>query len=202
MGRSESSRNRVFEKVPNTQGWVKTRVADPSTFTGDPSLLIYNAMVEQPNRFVVSNGAQTDAILQNGMSELQSGNWKYEPDHPNFTPRISGVINTDEAHRFQLVMLRKSVAGDECDILSYTYDDIPYGFGYFISTYEDDGNPLPSFRDEPRILPIGHRNPHIIALAFWNILNEENRVALAVKVIPSDGSPSRVDIINRFKIVG
>lgn len=199
MGRSEGSRNRILEPIPEKHGWLRTCIADQSKFQGDPSLLIYTAMAEEPDNFVVSNGAQTDAVMKRGIGTLND--WRYEPDKPNFTPRITGITRLwpGDVLDTRLIMLRKSDSGyDECDRFDYVYGKATRGFGFFISTYEGDGNPLPAFHGEPLILPIEDDDPAQIAEAFWSVLNPENRVALAVKVIPHEG-PSKIKIINRHE---
>ena len=200
MGRSQSSRNRILEEMPGNHGWVRTRVADPSGFPGDPSLLIYTAMAEENGNYIVSNGAQTDAVMRDGISVLEGSYWRYEPDSPNFTPRITGQIYRGGWQSyFELVMLRKSPFDETSDIFKSFYHEIAPGFGYFISTYEYDGNPLPSFCGEPQLLPIESIEPEIIAQNYWSVLNEDNRVALVVKVIPPEGQ-SKIAIINRHSI--
>jgi IMP cyclohydrolase len=197
MGRKKPSRNRILEPISDKQGWLKTRVADPSECTDDPSLLIYTAMAEAPGVYIVSNGAQTDAVVRSGMSVLENGSWQYEPDSPNFTPRITGITHRapDGTSQMDLVMLKKSPLSEACDHLSYSYSDVAAGYGYFISTYADDGDPLPAFCGEPLLLPIKSSEPAEIAETYWSVLNPENRVALAVKLIPSDG-PSETTFIN------
>jgi IMP cyclohydrolase len=197
MGRSEGSRNRILEKIEGEHGRLQTRVADESQVTGDPALLIYTAMAEKPGTYVVSNGAQTDTVIQGGILTLKDS-WQYEPDAPNYTPRITGVINYIRGHKppeIRLVILKKSLFGDRCDCMSYDYGEIRLGYGHCISTYEGDGDPLPPFCGEPLLLPIGI-NAKQIAEQYWTALNEHNRVALAVKFIPSD-QPSSIYIINR-----
>ncbi len=199
MGRSASSRNRILEKISDRHGVVRTRVADRNGFPGDPSLLIYTAMAEVLGNYIVSNGAQTDAVVQHGMKILRINDWQYEPDGPNFTPRITGIFNNSGyALDMRLVMLRKSLFGDECDYSEHTYHQVAPGYGYFISTYAGDGNPLPSFYGEPLLLPIESSDPAGIAQEYWSLLNEDNRVALAVKVIPALGQ-SEIAIVNRHQ---
>lgn len=124
MGRSPGSRNRILDPVPGKHGWLRTSFADQSKVSGDPGLLIYNAMAEEPDTYIVSNGAQTDAVMQNG-------------------------------------------------------------------------DPLPPFHGEPLIMPIKSNDPAEIAEMYWSALDADNKVALAVKVILSDG-PSEIEIINRY----
>ena len=203
MGRGSNSRNRVFDKVG---GRVFTEAADPAKME-NPSLIIYNAMDEATmgcgsRLFAVSNGEQTDKIVANGMGVL--ANYQYEPDTPNFTPRISGAVifcgcNQEPPH-FSLTILRKSLWDEACERHYYSYDKVGNGYGYCLTTYAGDGNPLPSFRGEPLLMPItGDINA--VADAYWNALNEQNRVSLAVKFIPVNGEPSSVHVKNKFSKV-
>jgi len=199
MGRSESSRNRVLETIPDKHGWLRTNIAKQDGYKGDPSLLIYNAMAEERNYYVVSNGTQTDAVIANdNIDALEYDNWEYEPDNPNFTPRITGVIRYKSGNliSMRMMILRKSPFGDKCDRWGISFGEVAPGFGYFISTYQGDGNPLPSFHGEPLLMPINHTDPAEIAQMYWSALNKDNRVSLAVKIIPPDG-PSKIQIINR-----
>lgn len=207
MGRSFNSRNRILTAEEGT-GRVFTQPADPSSVK-DPSLTIYDAMIEDPNGiFVVSNGHQTNYLHGFGgdLTELvKCGNdsWKYEPDSPNFTPRISGAItrcdSCDEFH-FDIAILRKSAWGMACERAIYSFDMIKSGFGYGISTYSGDGNPLPSFTGEPFLLPFLH-DIEAVADAYWEALNDENRVSLAVKFIPLGGGTSTVVLRNKYEKV-
>ncbi len=201
MGRSENSRNRVFG-VDGTRLFTET--ADPSKVK-DPSLIIYNAMCDTHRYFVVSNGSQTDVVT----SGLSAGNTfqgslrgsKYEPDAPNFTPRITGICSLDLLDRqspfFGLDIIRKSPWDDEsCDRFFYRYDTIEKGFGYCITTYTGDGDPLPSFRGEPLLMPLVGDIDAVLD-TYWKALNEENRVALAVKFILLQGT-SWIKVKNKF----
>lgn len=201
MGRSDGSRYRRFELVPGKHGWLRTSFADRHKVSGDPELLIYHAMAEiEDCAYAVSNGRQTDDLVQcDGRIEvLTTGTWTYEPD-PSHTPRISGVCFPGDVQRMQLLMLRKSPFGDACDFLDFSFGEVAPGFGYFISTYEADGDPLPPFSGEPLVMPIASDNPGKIAAAYWAALDADNRVSIAVKVIPVDG-PSETKIINRYAV--
>ena len=198
MGRSENSRNRVF----NFEGGrLFTEAADPSKVK-DPSLIIYNAMQESREFFVVSNGSQTDVVLGHpGAESLQYTlrPYQYEPDSPNFTPRITGscYFLHDETPFFQLAVLRKSLWSGSCDRSIYNYEKIGDGFGFCITTYSGDGDPLPSFVGDPILMPllggIGD-----IATTYWDALNEQNRVSLAVKFIRISSMVSTIRVINKF----
>ena len=206
MGRSENSRNRVFGCGDN--GRLFTEAADSSK-TKDPSLIIYNAMREAhtgiQTLYVVSNGHQTDAVAdecsRNSLVATMI-KWEYEPDAPNFTPRITSVTYWGNAgFPISLIsILRKSVWSGRCDRHLFGINDIGRGFGYCFHTYSGDGDPLPAFRGEPYLVPlIGDANQ--IADTFWQALNADNRVSLAVKFIPKDG-PSNIFVINKYEKVG
>jgi len=215
MGRSENSRNRIFG---NEGGRLFTEAADPSKVK-DPSLIIYNAMCEtlSPDDgeiSVVSNGHQTDHVkhayfngetlgraMQPSVPEPDRPNvTEYEPDGPNFTPRITAVSSwmNGTAH-VEMAILRKSPWNDACDRHLYEFGDIGKGFGYCITTYSGDGNPLPAFQGEPYLLPLGG-DANFIAGTYWDALNADNRVSLAVKFIPKSG-PSHTAIVNRYSKV-
>ena len=178
MGRSENSRNRVFEK---TVDGIRTRAYDPDKLT-DPSLIIYNPVRVLNNHIIVTNGDQTDTIyefLSTGSdfcSALMTR--EYEPDAPNFTPRISGIIKPDGS--YTLSILKKSNDNSESCLRSFfEYDMAIPGLGHFISTYQTDGDPIPSFVGEPIPIDI---NVSVGIKGFtddiWNALNESNKVSL------------------------
>lgn len=199
MGRSENSRNRVFSSDDN--GRLFTEAADPGKMK-DPSLVIYNAMVECDGRYVVSNGSQTDDIANNKSWRYSFhdalSRWQYEPDAPNFTPRISCTCAlAGNEPLAQLSVLRKSPLGEACERVSYVYNELSKGYGYCITTYTGDGNPLPSWKGDPRVMPL-YGNIMGLATTYWQALNGEHFVSLAVKFIPLDGSKSDIYIINKF----
>jgi IMP cyclohydrolase len=200
MGRSPNSRNRVFGA--DNEGRLFTEAADPSK-VGDPSLIIYNAMREVSLNYVVSNGDQTDTVINalgpNMFSlDLALRGREYEPDVPNFTPRITAVSSITHGGRIALSMsvLRKSLFGEACDRFAYKMSPIP-GFGYCITTYSGDGDPLPPFSGDPVLMPfVGGIDE--IANDYWNTLNAENRVSLAVKSIQISSGYSSIRIINKY----
>jgi hypothetical protein len=211
MGRSENSRNRVFGRE---RGRLFTEAADPSKVK-DPSLIIYNAMCEVRNNdityAVVSNGSQTDAIVK-GYENDQSFHVSirdpiiYEPDHPNFTPRISASCYWprpphDSEPVVEMSLLRKSPWSDKCDRHFYKINGFGPGFGYCLTTYSGDGSPLPSFQGEPYLLPL-LGDVRSIADIFWEALNADNRVSLAVKFIPKTGPSEEIVIINKYSKIG
>jgi IMP cyclohydrolase len=196
MGRSENSRNRVFS---STGGRLFTQAADPSKIQ-DPKLIIYNAMDERDGSFVVSNGHQTDTVIQRAGDILENAlrEWEYEPDAPNYTPRITAVCGVRVSNRpfAEMSILRKSAFGKGCDRSYYFFDELGQGFGFCITTYSGDGSPLPAFRGEPYLIPL-HGDPFQIARGFWEALNRENRISLAVKFIDLGSRASAIEIVNK-----
>jgi IMP cyclohydrolase len=208
MGRSESSRGRVFTA---DGGMVFTEPLKPLP-PGEGNLIIYNAMNEVlfGRHFIVTNGVHTDAIFEAYENtevpisvSFQAGLKKffYEPDGPNYTPRIAGVCSPGFNVIAQLAVIRRQWESDKCYRVLYQYEDITPGFGYCVHTYVGDGNPLPSWVGDPKLMPIGDIAK--IAETYWNSLNEANRVSLAAKVIPLDPAEdshvhSSVQIINKY----
>ena len=208
MGRSENSRNRVFKGDPNT-GRLYTEAADPSKMK-DSSLIIYNAMREYAGFLVVSNGDQTDTVIEklrespqvNCYPQAALSSRQYEPDAPNFTQRITAVSsvwkNQHQGTGFSI--LRKSRFGTGCDNLAYEYPCIRPGFGFCITTYAGDGNPLPPFYGDPLLMPLTGSIKDI-AETYWKALNEENRVSLAVKFFEMANGHVDFHIINKYQQV-
>jgi len=189
MGRSDNSRNRIFTHKDNV---LSTEAADPS-LVKDPSLIIYNAMRGIGHNIIVSNGSQTDVIydkLMLGSSFLASlEHEKYEPDAPNYTPRISGYIDRNVGS-VSLSIIKRNHTGNT-DYHFYRYSNIPLGVGYCITTYTSDGDPLPSFQGEPILLPLkGDMNE--IANTYWNELDKDNRISLGLRY------DNIVKIINKY----
>ena len=179
MGRSANSRNRVFTE---TEDGIKTEAFDPAAME-DPSLIIYHPVRELNGQLIVTNGDQTDTIrdgLAGGktMSEALKSR-EFEPDQPNYTPRISGVIHADGSYEMSIL---KSLYGDPSCCCRYTFDyDKPKaGLAHFIHTYVGDGNPLPSFAGEPEDVAIDCPDPQALAQLLWKSLNEDNKVSLYV----------------------
>lgn len=204
MGRSENSRNRIFS---NQGGRVFTEAADPKKVK-DPSLIIYNAMDEFQGNFIVSNGSQTDAVVKSLRDEASQGEkssglfralqkFAYEPDEPNFTPRITALYAPKQP-RFQFSILRKSRWDDSCVRSFETYDVLRNGTGMCVTTYQEDGDPLPSFEGSPYPVAI-EKKIETVAETFWDSLNPQNRVSLVVKFI--EGSDSEVQIVNQYEKV-
>jgi hypothetical protein len=200
MGRSENSRNRVFA-TDGKRVW--TEPADPAKVK-DPSLIIYNAMREVPGgALVVSNGDQTDTICDaleaGGTLEEALAKRDYEPDAPNFTPRISGVYDLRRIPFAAILsLLRRGAFGDATDRFLWRYEEMEPGYGYCITTYMGDGDPLPAFAGEPFIVPlVGDMGA--IACEFWSTLNDANKVALCVKAIDPKSLATNVVILNKLQ---
>jgi IMP cyclohydrolase len=204
MGRSANSRNRVFG-YDKKEGRLFTEAADPSQVK-DPSLIIYNAMRETKSHWVVSNGRQTDAVVDSREDFITTiCGYAYEPDAPNFTSRVTAtstwsIVPSSDTPGVLISILRKSPWSDACDRHFYEINDLGKGFGYCVTTYRGDGDPLPAFQGEPYLLPL-RGDARFIADYYWTeVLNGENKVALAVKFIPKSG-PSEVTIRNKYEKV-
>ena len=199
MGRSDNSRNRILVEE---RGTLRTEAADPEKLE-DASLVIYTAMHRVKEQFILTNGAQTDALfaclLQEGEFVDTLLSWSHEPDAPNFTPRISGCTDSSEKHHWLSIIKASSTEGRSSERHFFHYADIPEGFGYAITTYQGDGKPLPPFSGTPLLMPLDG-DSEAIAQTYWNALNRENRIALAVRTIEADGSAS-IEVINRFEKV-
>ena len=197
MGRSENSRNRVFEA---TKDGIRTRAFDESKMT-DPSLIIYHPVRRLPRGVtIVTNGDHTDTI-RDGMEAghcyrhgLHSRT--FEPDGPNWTPRISGVVLPDGKYAFSIL---KSLDGDPSCACRYFYEyDAPKaGVGHFIHTYERDGDPLPSFEGEPRRAAVTAPDAKTLANELWANLNEENKVSLFVRYVDLATKQQETVILNK-----
>ena len=169
MGRSANSRNRVFEPVPE-RGGIETKAADPAKLE-DPSLIIYHPVRQVEGALIVTNGDQTDTIRDLGWREGCMAR-EYEPDAPNFTPRISAYIRQDGT--FELSILKHN--DGTCQRNFFCYEGVEEGKGYFISTYQGDGSPLPTFAGEP--IKVDLPAPEQV----WEALNEDNKVSLYANV--------------------
>ena len=182
MGRSENSRNRIFEV---TEDGIRTKAFDESKMT-DPSLIIYHPVRVIGDDTVVTNGDQTDTVrdgLLQGKVFAQSLRTRtFEPDGPNWTPRISGLLHKDGSYALSIL---KSADGDpaSCRRQFFGYENPLPGQGHFIHTYMGDGNPLPSFAGEPKQVAIGCGDANCFAEKIWNALNAENKVSLFVRAI-------------------
>ena len=196
MGRSENSRNRVF--VPTEDG-IRTEAADPAKMT-DPSLIIYHPVRKAGGGLIVTNGDQTDTVrdyLLEGRTFAEALKTRtFEPDAPNYTPRISGLLSPDGS--FQLSIL-KSAEGDPacCCRYFYHYDAPLAGEGRFIHTYQGDGNPLPSFEGEPVRVSLDGSDPETLADRVWEALDLDNKVSLFVRFVNLADRTHRDAIRNR-----
>ncbi|MBN2882744.1 MAG: IMP cyclohydrolase [Clostridia bacterium] len=198
MGRSENSRNRVFEYNGIT---LRTRAFEESKLT-DPSLVIYNAMRVCNDMHIVTNGDQTDTVYDfvqagEGFKEALDTR-EFEPDEPNYTPRISGIVfsNTMVYKLSVLKTINNDKSRGQRNYFEYT--KFINGIGHCVTTYIGDGNPLPSFEGEPypvEILDDIDENTN----RFWNMLDEDNRVSLAVKYIDVSSKEITVRIVNKNK---
>ena len=200
MGRSAGSRNRVF--VEDGDG-IRTQAFDPTLIAGDPSLIIYSAVRVLGKKTIVTNGDQTDTIydgLKNGLTFEQSlRSRKYEHDAPNYTPRISSVIDLEGNFTYALSIL-KSDDGNPDNTLrfTYTYDSPVAGQGHYIHTYMGDGNPLPSFEGEPVKVAISGTIDEFTN-EIWTSLNEDNKVSLFVRFIDIESGKWESRILNKNK---
>lgn len=200
MGRSENSRNRVF--VEDGEG-IRTQAFDPSKLT-DPSLIIYAPVRVLGNKTIVTNGDQTDTIYE-GMDkqltfEQSLRSREFEPDGPNYTPRISGVMHIENGNFNYAMSILKSNNGnpDSCNRYTFAYENPVAGEAHFIHTYMHDGNPLPSFEGEPKLVE-AMENMEEFADLLWNSLNEENKVSLFVRYIDIETGNYETKIVNKNK---
>ena len=200
MGRSAGSRNRVF--VEDGDG-IRTQAFDPTLIAGDPSLIIYSAVRVLGKKTIVTNGDQTDTIydgLKEGKTFEQSlRSRKYEHDAPNYTPRISSLLNFENGYDYSLSILKSDNGnGDNTLRFTYTYDNPQNGEGHYIHTYMKDGNPLPSFEGEPVKVNISG-NIDEFANTIWTSLDKDNKVSLFVRYIDIETGKWESRIINANK---
>lgn len=199
MGRSENSRNRVFVEK---DGAVFTEPHDFSKVS-DPSLIIYAAIRRIENKLIVTNGDQTDTIydfLKNG-EDMRAAlrTREFEPDSPNFTPRISGVMTfADGDFSYDMSILKSADAeGSACNRFFYEYSSIA-GLGHFIHTYVTDGNPIPTFQGEPERVSIPS-DIDTFTKEIWENLNENNKISLYVSYTNLQSGESETRLINKNK---
>lgn len=199
MGRSAHSQNRRFVSEGTT---LRTEPVDPSQVR-DPSLIIYDAMLELPGVYLVSNGDQTrtlhTCLREGGLFDQALATREREPDMPNYTPRISGMLAPQHPLGPITLSILKANAADTGVTDRYTYRPAapPPGFGYCLTTYLGDGKPLPAFTGDPLLVPCTGSAEDVLE-TYWSALDAEYRVALAVKEIPRDGGGSRILVQNRF----
>ncbi len=211
MGRSENSRNRVFvHDTESTESIIRTEAADPSKMV-DPSLIIYAPIrmlqrtLEGVTSTIVTNGDQTDTIYhlmkKEGKTFEQSLRTReFEPDAPNYTPRISGLMHTGNGKLSYSLSILKSANGNPnyCRRFTFDYDDVAPGTGHFLHTYVQDGNPLPSFSGEPKEVTI---KGDILEFEdkVWENLNEENKISLVVRYINLKSGQNQTVIKNKYE---
>ena len=199
MGRSANSRNRVFTAK---NGEVFTEPFDASKVE-DPSLIIYAAIRQFENKLIVTNGNQTDTIydgLVNGLSFSEALTAReFEPDAPNLTPRISGMLTfADQGFTYQMSILKSIDAeGTDCARYTFSYPAKP-GLGHFIHTYVCDGNPIPTFQGEPERVAIGN-DIDAFAEKLWNALDENNKISLYVRTVDLQTGAVENRMINKNK---
>ena len=202
MGRSTNSRNRVF--VPYEEG-IRTQAFDPSKME-DPSLIIYSPVRVLGNKTIVTNGDQTDTIfdgIRNGISFEQSLRCReFEPDAPNYTPRISSVVRVDpdrKQFRYAISILKSANGNpDSCHRFTFGYKIPIAGEGHFIHTYMHDGDPLPSFEGEPKLVKI-EGDIDFFTNMLWENLNEDNKVSLFTRFIDIETGKYETRIVNKNK---
>jgi IMP cyclohydrolase len=198
MGRSEHSRNRQFA----AQGGVLRTQAFDAKLVVDPSLIIYEAMLELPGIQLVSNGDQTrtisDALSRGESFEAALAGRAHEPDAPHYTPRISGMLDLrGGSARLSLSILRANPYDPMLtDRTLFQLAAPPPGIARALTTYAGDGNPLPSFSGEPLVLPLEGRGSDVLE-AYWRALDADNRISLAVKTLAPDGSCRELLVKNR-----
>ncbi len=191
MGRSENSRNRRFAIGGELDTELRTEARDPA-LVSDPTNIIYEAMLELPNIYLVSNGDHTrtikETIERSARFEDALAVREREDDAPNYTPRIAAMLDLRGRGGLSMALLRANAADhDQTDRIVWRLPFPPEGLGYGITTYRHDGNPLPPFAGDPLWLPLPG-NPEEVANAYWNALDEDNKIALAVKVIRAGSS--------------
>lgn len=197
MGRSANSRNRIFEE--NDRGGIRTKAFDESKME-DPSLIIYNPVLKIDGKTIVTNGDQTDTIYDH----MKEGfcyhhalvTREFEPDAPNYTPRISGVVKPNGD--YNLSILKSNLDMPECVRYFFEYPAHP-GMGHFIHTYEHDGDPIPSFEGEPTPVEIDGSDIDAFTSTVWDNLNEDNKVSLFTRFINLENGEEETRIVNKNK---
>lgn len=196
MGRSENSRNRIFIEE---HGFVKTKAFDEAKME-DPSLIIYYPIKHINGFHIVTNGDQTDTLynfIRDGKTFEQAlAERTFEPDAPNFTPRISGIINPD--YSFKLSIIKNAASGEPAPAhFFFNYATCGNGCGFCITTYAGDGSPLPSFEGEPYKLPVFATAEENLS-RYWNGINDGNKISILVKEIKMDSGSFNIVIKNKL----
>ena len=197
MGRSANSRNRIFEE--NDRGGIRTKAFDESKME-DPSLIIYNPVLKIDGKTIVTNGDQTDTIYDH----MKEGfcyhhalvTREFEPDAPNYTPRISGIVKPNGD--YNLSILKSNLGMPECVRYFFEYP-AHLGMGHFIHTYEHDGDPIPSFEGEPTPVEIDGSDIDAFTSTVWDNLNEDNKVSLFTRFINLENGEEETRIVNKNK---
>lgn len=198
MGRSENSRNRIF--VEDGEG-IRTQAFDSSKLT-DPSLIIYAPVRVLGNKTIVTNGDQTDTIYElmdkQQTFEQALRTREFEPDGPNYTPRISGIMHIESGNYNYAMSILKSNNGDpsSCNRYTFTYENAKAGEGRFIHTYKCNEDPLPSFEGEPKLVEIPNDIEDFTQM-LWESLNEDNKVSLFVRYIDLETGKYETRIVNK-----
>ena len=196
MGRSENSRNRIFAE---TEDGIRTAAHDPAKMT-NPDLVIYHPVRIFNNDIIVTNGDQTDTILDHLKqgSDFRSAlmTREFEPDAPNYTPRISAIVKTDGSYSISILKTINS-RPEQCLRCFYDYSGVIPGLGHFISTYKTDGDPLPSFSGDPIPVNIPETGLVNFANTIWDALNEENKVSLYAREHDYSTGNGKTIIINK-----
>ena len=200
MGRSENSRNRIF--VEEGEG-IRTQAFDASKLR-DPSLIIYAPVRVLGNKTIVTNGDQTDTIYElmdkQQTFEQALRTREFEPDAPNYTPRISGIMHLEKGNYSYAMSILKSNNGNPkaCNRYTFAYESPVNGEGHFIHTYQGDGDPLPSFEGEPKLIEIDG-DIDTFTNSVWNSLNEDNKVSLFVRYIEISSGRFETRIVNKIQ---
>ncbi len=199
MGRSANSRNRIF--MPQGDG-LRTEAFDPAKVV-DPSLIIYNPVRMLADSTIVTNGDQTDTIFDHmvsgGSFETALATRSFEPDAPNYTPRISGIVTLkDKSFSYKLSILKSLGMPSGCARFFFDYDTPVNGIGHFIHTYRGDGSPLPSFEGEPERVVLSGDIDRLTG-DIWDALDHDNRISLFVRLIDPAAKSFTTRIINRNK---
>lgn len=198
MGRSVNSRNRIFVE---DGGGIRTQAFDPAKLT-DPSLVIYAPVRVLGNKTIVTNGDQTDTVYERmdrqETFEQALRTREFEPDAPNYTPRISGILHVQSGDYNYAMSILKSSNGNpaSCNRFTFAYNNPLAGEGHFIHTYQCDGDPLPSFEGEPKLVGMMD-NMEDFTEMLWNSLNEENKVSLFVRYIEIGTGSYETKIVNK-----
>ena len=201
MGRSANSRNRIFDPLPELDG-ICTKAADPAKLE-DPSLIIYNPVRTWGDVTIATNGDQTDTVYDflaaGGSFEDALRTRTFEPDGPNWTPRISGVVEVSGGECAYKLSILKSADGngESCRRYFFEYPQPVTGEGHFIHTYKCDGSPIPSFEGEPERVSVPEEAEDF-AVDIWSALNEDNKVSLFVRAIDLATQETEDVIINKY----